>query len=222
LFTVIWPNSWRAGLQVLSIYFSANAVSFLCLSIFGLAVYAQLGLSLQVMTIIQGMSAVWTLVKWPMIGQLRSRQEIGRIRDVLRPRLALQSATFIVLAAIALGAGPFLLTRWGGGKSMLPIGWLTLLVLNAFMEMQFAFWTHLLSTENRIPSLWATVVTYSSGVLLTFGLLKLTPLGLGAVVLGPLIAGGMFNYWYWPVVGAKSLQTGWLRFTFFRARSRLL
>jgi len=214
LFAVIWPNSWRVGLKLLSMYFSTNAVSYLCLNFFGLAIYGQFGLSLQVMTIVQGMSAVWTWVKWPLIGQLRSRQEVSRIRDLLWPRLWLQSLTFIVLAALALYAGPPLLAQWGAGKSMLPIGWLTLLVLYAFMEMQFAFWTHLLSTENLIPSLWATVVTYSGSVLLTFGLLKLTPLGLGAIVLGPFIAGGLFNYWYWPMAGARSLQTSWLRFTF--------
>jgi hypothetical protein len=214
LFAIIWPNSWRVGLKLFSMYFSANAVSFLCLNFFGLAIYGQFGLSLQVMTLIQGMSAVWTWVKWPLIGQLRSRQEIDRIRDLLWPRVWLQALTFIILAALALCAGPPLLAQWGAGKSMLPIGWLLLLVLYAFMEMQFAFWTHLLSTENRIPSLWATVITYSGSVLLTFTLLKLTSLGLGAIVLGPVIAGGLFNYWYWPMAGARSLQTSWLRFIF--------
>src|SRR5262249_16301295 len=153
-------------------------------------------LSFQVTALIQGMSAVWTSVKWPLVGQLRSQQEIGRIRELLWPRVWLQSLTFFVLAALALCAGPPLLAQWGSGKSMLPSEWLILLVLYGFMELKFAFWTQLLSTENRIPSLWATVITYSGSVLLTFGLLKLTPLGPGAIVLGPLIAGGLFNYWY--------------------------
>ena len=79
LLAVIWPNSWRVGLKLLSMYISANAVSFLCLNFFGLAAYGQFGLSLQVMAIIQGMAAVWTAVKWPLIGQMRSHQQIDRI-----------------------------------------------------------------------------------------------------------------------------------------------
>ncbi len=219
LLSVIWPNSWRVGLKLLAMYISANAVSFLCLKTLGLAVFGQFGLSLQVLTIIQGISAVWTLVKWPIVGQLRARQQMDRIRDLLWPRVWLQSLTFFLLAAIALGAGPRLLSIWGGGKSMLPFGWLSLLTLYLFLEMQFAFWTHLLTTENRVPSLWGTLVTYPLGVGLVWLLYEATHLGIGAFVLGPLLAGSFFNYWYWPIAGAKSLQTNWVKFVFMRPAS---
>jgi len=99
---------------------------------------------------------------------------------------------------------------------MLPFGWLSLLTLYLFLEMQFAFWTHLLTTENRVPSLWATVVTYPLGVGLVWLLYEATQLGIGAFVLGPLLAGSLFNYWYWPIAGAWSLQTNWVKFVFMR------
>jgi hypothetical protein len=209
---VVWPNSWRVGLKLLSMYFSANAIAFLCMSSFGLAAYSQFGLSLQVMTIIHGMSAVWTSVKWPLISQLRSGGEGDRIRELLGPRIWLQSITFTVLATCAWAVGPSLLARWGGGKAMLPSGWLALLAVYTFFEMQFSFWTYLLSTENRIPSLWATIITYTGAVPLVLALIHTTSLGLGGVVLGPLIAGSLFNYWYWPIAGARSLGTSLLRF----------
>jgi len=221
LLAVIWPNSWRVGLKLLSMYISANAVSFLCLNFFGLAAYGQFGLSLQVMAIIQGMAAVWTAVKWRLIGQKRSRQQIDRIRDLLWPRVWLQALTFLVLAAIAVSTGPPLLAVWGGGKSMLPLAWLSLLALFVFMEMQFAFWTHLLTTENRVPSLWATVITYPLGVGLAWFFYQATSVGIGAYVLGPLVAGCLFNYWYWPIAGARSLQTNWVRFVFMRPSAGL-
>ncbi len=99
---------------------------------------------------------------------------------------------------------------------MLPLGWLSLLALYLFLEMQFAFWTHLLTTENRVPSLWAAVITYPLGVGLAWLLYGATPLGIGAFVLGPLVAGCLFNYWYWPMAGARSLQTNCLKFVFVR------
>ena len=219
LLAVIWPNSWRVGLKLLSIYVSANAISFLCLKFFGLAAYGQFGLSLQVMTIVHGMSAVWTAVKWPLIGQMRSRQQIDRIRDLLWPRVWLQSLTFLVLAGLAVGAGPPLLAVWGGGKSMLPLAWLLLLALYVFLEMQFAFWTQLLTTENRVPSLWATVITYPLGVGLAWLLCATSPVGIGGLVVGPLIAGSLFDYWYWPIAGARSLGTSLWHFAFSKPQT---
>jgi len=37
-------------------------------------------------------------------------------------------------------------------------------------------------------------------------------MGLGGLVLGPLIAGCVFNYWYWPLAGAKTLHTSFWGF----------
>ena len=41
---------------------------------------------------------------------------------------------------------------------------------------------------------------------------------LGALVLAPLLAGGVFNYWYWVGFGARFLGTDWPRFLFQRQR----
>src|ERR1043166_4412757 len=168
------------------------------------------------MIMIRSMSAVWTAVKWPLIGQMRSRRQVDRIRDLLWPRVWLQSLTFVLLAGIAVSAGPPLLAIWGSGKSVLPSGWLSLLALFVFLEMQFAFWTQLLTTENRVPSLWATVITYPVGVGVAWFLSQATSVGIGAFVLGPFLAGCLFNYWYWPIAGARSLQTNWAKFVFTR------
>ena len=43
-------------------------------------------------------------------------------------------------------------------------------------------------------------------------LINVTDLKVGALVAAPLVAGAIFNYWYWPKAGARSLHTTWLRF----------
>jgi len=53
-------------------------------------------------------------------------------------------------------------------------------------------------------------------LVLSLTLIHFTSLGLGALVLGPLLAGSLFNYWYWTLAGARNLQTRWLHFTFSR------
>ena len=157
---------------------------------------------------------VWTGVKWPLVGQLRARHDHFALRRLLWPRVWLQSVTFIVLAVLAFQLGPYLLQWLGSGKQMLPGGWFLLLLLTGFLETQFAFWTTLLAMENRIPSLWPVVTTNFVTLILMFVLVKATYLDLGALMLAPLLTGSLFNYWYWAIAGAKSLQTSWWRFTF--------
>ncbi len=218
LLATMWPNCWRVGLQLLSGYLAANVYAVLCLRLFGLGANAQYGLSVQIISLITGMATVWTYVKWPLAAQLRARQDDAGLRRLLWPRVWLQSLTFLALAAIAVVIGQPLLDWWGTDKKVLPTVWLTLLALNGFLDTRICFWTILLATENRVPSLWPTVATNLFSLVLATVLIYSTSLGLGALVLAPLVAGGMFGYWYWPLAGARNLRTTWLRFTFSRSR----
>ena len=174
LLGVLWPNSWRAGLQFLSGYLVSIVNAFLCTKIFKLSGYADYGLSVQVAGIVSGMAAVWTAVKWPLVGQYRTQQNYEALRRVLWPRVWLQAGTFILLAVAAGWLGPVLLKWHGSGKQLLPLEWFTLLLLASFMDLQFSFWTTLLSTENRIPSLWPTVITNLCTVVVVLPLINFT------------------------------------------------
>lgn len=214
----LWPNTWRLGLQLVTLYLSTNANALICLKFFGLSANAEYGLSVQIMAIIQGIGLVWTWVKFPLIGQLRIENNLSAVRRILWPRVWLQCGTFLFLAIPAIFLGPALLDWLGTEKRLLPQFWLILLAANAFLESQFTMWTTLISTENRIPALWPTVATHLLSLTLVFALLHCTSLGLGVFVVSPLLAGCLFNYWYWPIQGAKSLQSGWLQFMFSRQR----
>ena len=168
------------------------------------------------MTVIHGMSGVWTAVKWPLIGQLRARQDLTAVRQVLWPRLWLQNLTFIALAVVAVGFGPQLLVSVGTDKRLIPAGWFVLMATNSFMEMQFATWSTVISTENRLPSLWPTVISSAVTILLVWLLIDRGVAGYGPLVLGPLIVGCLFNYWYWGYKGARELGTTWAGFVFTR------
>jgi hypothetical protein len=213
---ILWPNTWRLGLQFLSGYLTVNANTAICLHVLGLASNAQYGLSVQILAFISGMSSVWINVKWPLIGQYRARHDALGVQRILRTRVWLQNVTFLAAVAGALFCGPFLLERFGSGKQMLPWPWLPLFMLNAFFEMHFTLWGTLLITENRLPYLWPTVATNLLSLSLTLSLIHFTSLGLGALVLGPLIAGLLFNYWYWPPFAARSLGTTLFKLLFLR------
>jgi hypothetical protein len=212
---ILWPNSWRLGVQFMSGYLTVNANVAICVHTFGLDANARYGLSVQLMSIVSGMAMVWTLTKWPIIGQHQARREQLPVQRILWPRIWLQNLTFLFLAAGVVFCVPFLLRCLGSNKEMLPTGWLLALTLGSFLELQFTTWTTLISIENRLPFLWPTVATNVLSLSLTLALVHFTSLGLGALVLGPLLAWSLFNYWYWPPFAARGMGTTLLRFLFW-------
>lgn len=208
----LWPNSWRAGLQFLSTYLGMTLPGLLFAGRFGLEAFAPYGVSYQVMMICSGMALVWIHVKWPQVGQLRARQDLVAMRRLIWPRFWLLNVTFVLLALGAVAAGPSVLLWIGSGKELLATGLFALLALVFFLELQFTFWTTLVSTENRIPSLWPTVATQILALILYVILTRATEMGLLALVVSPLAAGSLFNYWYWMFRGAHSMGTNLISF----------
>jgi hypothetical protein len=217
---ILWPNSWRAGVYFISGYLIGIVNTTICVRVLGLAATAQYGLSIQLVGIAATMAAVWTSVKWPLVGQYLARHDVGAVQRVLRPRLWLQIFTFLLLAAVLIVCGPVLLQWFGNHKTMLPSRWLALLFLNSLLEMQFTLWTTLIFAQNRMPFLWFAVASNVLSLTLSQTLIHFTSLGLGALVLAPLLAGSLFNYWYWPPYGARSLGTSLFRLLFTRPQPR--
>lgn len=211
---ILWPNSWRTGIHLISSYLTVNANLAICVHAFGLAANGKYGLSVQLMNIAAGMASVWLLTKWPLISQLQARGEPASVRRTFWSRLWLQNATFLPLTAGIVFVIPWLLRWFGSGKTMLPLIWLLALTLTTFLDLQFTTWGTLISTANRIPYLWPSVATNIVSLTLSLILVHFTALGLGALVLGPLLAGSAFNYWYWPLFGARGLGTTLFRFLF--------
>jgi hypothetical protein len=215
-FAILWPNSWRTGVQMVAGYLTANGNTQICACVLGLRATAQYGLSVQLLGVATGMAGVWTNVKWPLVGQYIARHDYQALRQILRPRVWLQNLSFVSMAALLILCGPCLLKWFGSGKQMLPPGWLCLMGLDAFLLLQFSFWGTLIFTQNRLPYLWPTVATNILSLLLSLTLIHFTSLGIGALVLGPLLAGSLFNYWYWPPYAARCVGTTLFHFLFRR------
>lgn len=207
LIAVLWPNSWRAGLQFLSSYLGTTVPGLLFASQHGLEMFAPYGVSYQVLMICSGMALVWMQVKWPQVGQYRARGDLAALRRMIWPRYWLQNGTYLGLAACAILIGPFLLQTIKSDKQLLPAALMGLLALVVFLELQFTFWTTLVSMENRIPSLWPTVITQAGALGLYLVFRRFTQLGYLTLILPYLVAGSCFNYWYWFFRGCRSMGT---------------
>ena len=213
LIRAIWPNTWRMGLILLSINIMMIGFGKLITWKWGLGAFYPYHFSYQILyTVCMSMAGVWTLVKWPLICQLRALKDNAGVQKIIWPRIWLQILTYLGLSIGFIVAGPPILKWIAPDKELLPRIWLSLLGLYTFLEMQYVFWTTLISTENRIPSLWAAVFTNLATVVVSALLMQFTPLKIGAFIVGPLACGVAFNFWFWPRFGARTLNTTWLVF----------
>jgi len=214
LLKTLWPNSWRIGLQLISTYAMALVLMLICKQKFQLAGAGQYGFSLNIAAVVQAIASVWVVVKWPMINQMRSRNDVTGIYRLLWGRIWLETLTFMLLAALAIVVTPLLLKIGGFQKEVLPSPWFLVLLVNAFLETQMIIWGTFLTTGNRVPTLWPIVGSNALTVLLVVLLLEKTSIGIGVLALAPLICGALFNYWYWPRMGPRDVGSTWLRYMF--------
>jgi O-antigen/teichoic acid export membrane protein len=212
LLRILWPNSWRLGLQMMALFLSANTSVWLCTHYFGLTMTGRFGLSVQVMNLAIGLAEVWTSVKWPQIAQWRIRGDAESMRRVLRPRYGLLVLTYLLLAGGAVTLGPWLLELLGTDKTMLDRVWLWFLMVESLGRLNFGFWTTLIATENRIPALWPLVGTHVLGVVGAVVWVGGLGGGVEALVLTPLVLGSLFNFWWWSRVGVRMLGVSLLGF----------
>lgn len=212
MLTTLWPNSWRVGVYFLSGYLAGQANTLICLPLLGLAASGEYGFSLQLIFICSGMAQAWTLVKWPQVGQLRIKQDHAALRRLLWPRLWLQYLTYAAMVTATIVIVPALLQWYQSDKTLLPTLWLSLLALNGLLELNCTFWSTLISTENRLPMVWPTLISNIATVCVIVILAKTTDLGLASFVLAPISVGIIFSYWKWPQEGARSIGTSWRRF----------
>lgn len=218
LLATLWPNSWRVGVYFLSGYLAGQANTLICLPLLGLEASGEYGFSLQLIAICSGMAQVWTGVKWPQVGQLRIKQEHAALRRLLWPRLWLQYLTYATLAAGVVVIVPALL-RWGqSDKAVLPGLWLGLLAVNGLLEMNCMSWSTLISTENRLPMVWPTIISNLASLVIIVTLIQTTNFGLAVFVVVPFSLGILYNYWKWPREGARSIGVGWWHFLLNRPR----
>lgn len=219
-FRTIWPNSWRLGLYFGGNYLLGITNQNLCAYMFGLEAGGVYGFSVQVISIVGGMAGVWTLVKWPLLGQFIAARNLEALRRILWSRLWLQVISYagLVLAAILLG--PVLISLIRSDKQMLPLLWMALLATNGVLEAHCSVWNTMISMWNQLPMLWPSLITNAVALLLNISLVLLPDAHPGYLVLGPLLAGVAFNYWYWPGYGARMIASTWTRFLGYGLRMK--
>ncbi len=202
----IWYNVWREGAVAVSRYLNSQGVILLSSAYLGATMTASLGLNVQILTIIAGVSGMLYNTMYPKLVECRVKNSKDNLLKLLSSSWFFYVIVFLVLAIIYVFLGNPIL---GLIKSevILPLPTLLFVSLYFLLESNHSLFASYLSTENRLPYVPAYVIS-SFVVLLLIVVNHLIGFGKDSVfsILLPMFLVQLFyNNWKWPYMAISQL-----------------
>lgn len=204
LLVTLWPMSWRSGLTGLGAYLILSFGTLICSATGGLAVTASYGLSMQCVSALSGLSAIWVMVKAPEIIRLRALGKLDTIASLFAIRVRIALLFYLAGTVALLVAGPALLSLIHAKSDLLERPALALMLLIMGLEMHHALFGMLVTSENHNPFV---IPALASGLCVALGGWLLAPhFGYWGLLMAQGIVQASFNNWWIVLRGIRSLR----------------
>ena len=207
IFPIIWKNAKNSGIVGIGVFLFSQAGVFLSGLFLSLDVVAQLGLTLQIFSVIVVMSRVYLYTSVPKISSMWITGEKEKISMLFLRSQLIGYSIFFISVAIMLLFGNWLLKTAIHSNVLLPSMLVTsLYALFNFMELTHGNCCTIISTTNNIPFTKASLIAGVISVISTLIFIKFN-LGMVSFPLG-LICGSLpYNSWKWPLETYKIFKT---------------
>lgn len=209
LFPVLWYNARKAGLSSLGSFCIQQGNTLMLPFFVSLSVVGSYGLAVSVTGITQSLSQLYLTLHLPVLYKYRVHHDTAAVRSVFAQALFIFVLVFTALAAGVLSVGNPLLVLIRSNILLLPLVPMALMFLFRLLETNHAMASVLITTENRIPYLKASLVSGFSTLLLGFLFLRFTSLGVTGVILAAGLVQLCYNNWKWPLEVARGLRASY-------------
>jgi len=206
IINAIYPNAVKIGLTSLGGFMvqrSAMVIGSLYLSLTDIASY---GITVQLISVIAGLSGIYISTFQPKITQLRVLNDNESIKKLyLKGQLILLS-TYLVCGIGLLLLGESVLKIIGSHTQLIPGLLLFFAVFTSFLETNLSIAGSILLTKNEVPFFKASLISGAAiiiGLVLMFNLFKI---GLGVLIFVPLFVDLSYQAWKWPMEAMKDLK----------------
>lgn len=212
VFSTLWFNAKKNGITALGSYLVLQFNAFFIPVFIDLKASAMYGLMIQITRLVSQFGNVPMVASYGELNCLRAESKI----DVLRSKI---SAFYVIgLSVLVLSAfgifffGNFFLDLIKS-KTMLPSGGLLILFLIIMiMEWSTTYFTVIISTENKIPFVKASIISGIAIITSGYILMRFFSMGLWAIVLSQVLVQICYNYWRWNYWVIKDLELSFLGF----------
>lgn len=211
LFSTIWHNTWKDGIVAVSNFGASQASTLIASLFFSLEETGVWSISVQLVTAIATISAALYSAFQP---SMQSAYAGGRKEDSKR------------LMSISMIA--FFLVFWVGVATLLTVGIpilqiikpdhhydrvvIAMLSVYIFFYNRQSYYASFISNTNHIPYVLPYIISSIAGVCLSLFFVGGMGLGIFGLIIGQLVAQGLYNVWKWPHSVYVMLDTGWASF----------
>lgn len=199
----IYPNAIKSGLTSIGGFLVNKSSVFICSLFLPLPVTASLGITIQVMEILNRCGVVVYTSTLPKIAQFRVERNIPELK-----RLYLYSVLALVLVfiggstALILLGNP-ILELLHSETLLLPSAMLCTMSLIYFLEENHIIATGYIMADNRIPFFIPSLLSGAGTVVLMLLFMRVFDWGLWGAILAPGVAQLVYQNWKWPSVVIK-------------------
>lgn len=175
----------------------------------GLGVAGRLALTMQLIDVLIQVAQTPMFASLPRLYELSAQGAIARSKVIVGRVFLVGLLSFVVGGAVLWGLGDELLALLG--KPGVLLGWapLGLMLVVGLLELNFSISATLLMVGNRVPFVFATLVSGLVAVMLNALALTFTGAGLMTALSIPLIVQATYNYWKWPLECLRLFQTSY-------------
>jgi O-antigen/teichoic acid export membrane protein len=202
----VYPNAVKIGLTGIGGFLvsrSSTIVGSLYLSLENIASY---GITIQMISVISGISGVYYSTYYPKLVQYRVQNIKIEIRKIWIKNCLI---VFIVYSFFGFGMlmfGDWALNLIGSKTPLLPRFCIAAALVIAFLETNHAVAGGILTLKNEIPFFRAAVLSGGLTLVLLLFFYRVMNTGVWGMILAPGIAQGVYQNWKWPLEVYKELR----------------
>jgi O-antigen/teichoic acid export membrane protein len=206
IINVVYPNAVKIGLTTLGgilVQRSALIIGSLYLTLDEIASY---GVTMQIVSLIAGLAAIYTNTYLPKLVQLRVKNDYAAIGLIYIKGQFVLLATYFIGGGLLFSFGSWILHLIGSKTDMMPPLLVCFAVVLSFGQTNLSVAASILSTKNIVPFFKASLI---SGVVIILGLFLyfhfFKPQLLG-LLLVPFLVDWSYQAWKWPADVMKDLE----------------
>jgi O-antigen/teichoic acid export membrane protein len=201
----IYPNAIKIGLTSLGSFMVQRSAIVIGSFYLSLKDIASFGITLQIISIIIGLSGTYIATYLPKIVQSRVMQNNQAIKEFY-----LKGQIMLLLTYIIGGLGVLILGEWalefiGSKTQLIPQLLIFIYIVISFLESNQNIAGTILLSKNEVPFFKASLVAGVTTIILLILMFRYTNTGLWAMIIAPGIA-HLYNNWKWPYEVIKQLK----------------
>lgn len=204
---IIWHNAYRQGLVTLGAYLIMQSNIVICSIFIDLETTASYGIALQLFSVLGSFSVILFRSYLPLFNEARLRNEREKLIEYFSVSVIISWVCYLLGGFIIIVFGNMALKLIGSQTPLLPKGVLAFMLFYLFLEYNHGFlFATFITTENKVPFVNASLFSGVCVVILSLLLVKLTGLGIWALLLSQCFIQLLYNNWKWPYVVLKELN----------------